>query len=188
MVKKTIVFDFDGVIHSYSSGWQGIDVIPDAPNADVKEVIERLRAEGYEVIVASTRCRELPGMTAILDYLNKHDISVDGIASEKPPALVYVDDRAVCYRPEIDLHKKIVNFQPWRATQEGPIIDTVEFLAKELHEAGREAVEKGATVAAGKFGDPSRKFMEWDEISEDAREGRRIQARYLLERFEFSER
>lgn len=59
----------------------------------------------------------------------------------------------------------------------------VEDLAKELHEAGRAAVESGATVAAEKFGDRSRRFMEWDEISEQAKEGRRIQARYLLDKF-----
>lgn len=64
----------------------------------------------------------------------------------------------------------------------------VESLAKELHEAGREAVEKGNTVAADKFGEPSRKFLEWDEISESAREGRRIQARYLLKHFELFEK
>ena len=64
----------------------------------------------------------------------------------------------------------------------------VEKLAKELHEAGREAVEKGNTVAAGKFGDPSRKFLEWGEISESAREGRRTQARYLLGRFVITEK
>lgn len=64
----------------------------------------------------------------------------------------------------------------------------IEDLARILHEAGREAVEKGNTVAAGKFGDPSRKFLEWGEISESAREGRRIQARYLLERFVISEK
>jgi hypothetical protein len=60
---------------------------------------------------------------------------------------------------------------------------TIEDLAKELHEAGREAVEKGATVAADKFGEKTRTFMGWDEITENAREGRRIQAKYLLERY-----
>jgi hypothetical protein len=62
----------------------------------------------------------------------------------------------------------------------------IEMLAKELHEAGRAAVEAGNTVAADKFGEQTRKFMEWDEISESAREGRRIQARYLLERMDIS--
>ncbi len=59
----------------------------------------------------------------------------------------------------------------------------IEDLAKELHEAGREAVEKGATVASDKFGEKTRTFMGWDEITENAREGRRIQAKYLLERY-----
>lgn len=62
----------------------------------------------------------------------------------------------------------------------------VETLAKELHEAGRAAVESGQTVAAEKFGDPSRRFLEWDEITEPAREGRRIQARYLLGKFDIA--
>lgn len=59
----------------------------------------------------------------------------------------------------------------------------IDGFAKILHEAGREAVEKGATVAAENFGEPTRKFLSWDEISEQAREGRRIQARYILDRF-----
>ena len=59
----------------------------------------------------------------------------------------------------------------------------VELLARELHEAGRAAVEAGNTVAAEKFGEQTRKFIEWDEMTEVAKEGRRIQARYLLEKF-----
>ena len=59
----------------------------------------------------------------------------------------------------------------------------VESLAKDLHEAGRAAVEAGQTVAASKFGDQTRKFLEWDEISDQAREGRRIQAIYLLRKY-----
>lgn len=58
----------------------------------------------------------------------------------------------------------------------------VEVLAILLHEAGGEAVEKGATVAAENLGAAARKFLEWSEISETAKEGRRIQARFLIAR------
>ena len=56
-----------------------------------------------------------------------------------------------------------------------------ESLARMLHEAGRKAVEAGNTVAAEQFGEQTRTFIEWDDLSEPAREGRRIQADYLLE-------
>ena len=59
----------------------------------------------------------------------------------------------------------------------------IETLAKELHEAGRAAVIAGATVAAEKFGETTRKFLEWDEITDLAREGRRIQAKYLSDKY-----
>ena len=58
----------------------------------------------------------------------------------------------------------------------------IEELAKELHEAGREAVEKGATVESEHFS-YTQNFLTWEDISENAREGRRIQARYLLSRY-----
>lgn len=45
-MKKTVVFDFDGVIHSYISGWKGIDNIPDEPVKGIKEKIERIREAG----------------------------------------------------------------------------------------------------------------------------------------------
>lgn len=65
----------------------------------------------------------------------------------------------------------------------------IEELAKELHEAGREAVEKGATVAADIMGSQNIvKFREWDQISETAREGRIIQARYLLAKYTITPR
>jgi hypothetical protein len=113
-VKKTVVFDFDGVIHSYVSGWKGVDVIPDPPNEDVILVINSLRAKGYEVLVVSTRCSDPSGREAIIEYLNKYGVTVDGLCSEKPPALVYVDDRAVCYRPGMYLLEVIEHFEPWQ--------------------------------------------------------------------------
>ena len=64
----------------------------------------------------------------------------------------------------------------------------IEQLAKELHEAGREAVEKRKTVVSSLGLKTPNKFLEWDEITEDAKEGRRIQARYLLARFNITDK
>ncbi len=60
----------------------------------------------------------------------------------------------------------------------------IEELAQELHEAGRTAVERGNTVAAEKFGDATRQFIEWDDLGESAKNGRREQASYLLDKYD----
>lgn len=113
-MKQTVVFDFDGVIHSYTSGWFGPSIIPDPPVPGIKEAIDSIRSAGYEVVVVSTRCAFIDGLHAIEDYLDKYNIAVDDIQKEKPPAIVYVDDRAICFsgHPET-LLSQIQTFQPW---------------------------------------------------------------------------
>lgn len=113
-MSKTVVFDFDGVIHSYISGWQGIDVIPDEPVDGIRDVIENIRKAGYEVVVVSTRCNEENGKYAVCEWLAKYDIHVDDVMKEKPPAIVYIDDRAICFDGDTKtLLDKINNFTPW---------------------------------------------------------------------------
>ena len=113
-MKKRVVFDFDGVIHSYVSGWKGATIIPDSPVSGIKEAIENIRKAGYEVCVVSTRCREIGGIEAIENYLAEHLIFVDQITAEKPPAVVYIDDRAICFDGKAEtLLEKIQNFEPW---------------------------------------------------------------------------
>lgn len=113
-MKQTVVFDFDGVIHSYSSGWKGTTVIPDPPVPGIKEAIEEIRSTGYEVVVVSTRCASLDGLYAVEDYLRRHGIEVDSVQAEKPPAIVYIDDRAICFDGNpATLLGKIKNFKPW---------------------------------------------------------------------------
>lgn len=111
---KTVVFDFDGVIHSYKSGWQGADVIPDPVVPGIKESIDEIRNAGYKVVVVSTRCATESGMAAIFAYLEKNSIKVDDVSAEKPPAVVYIDDRAICFDGNAKtLLGKIEGFQPW---------------------------------------------------------------------------
>lgn len=113
-MKKTIVFDFDGVIHSYRSGWKGANNIPDAPVDGIKNVINTLRKDGYEVVVVSARCSEPAGITAIEHWLHVYDIQVDRVCKEKPPAIVYVDDRAICFNGNTSgLVDEIKNFKNW---------------------------------------------------------------------------
>lgn len=113
-MKKTVVFDFDGVINSYASGWEGEDVISDPPVEGIAEEIDGIREAGYEVAVVSTRCASPKGMEAVNKYLADNEIAVDKVCKEKPPAIVYIDDRAICFDGRSDeLLEKIKNFKPW---------------------------------------------------------------------------
>lgn len=113
---KTVVFDFDGVIHSYTSGWQGEDAIPDPPVPGIRKALKEIHDAGYEVVVVSTRCATIKGHGAIEAWLYDNGLReyIDKVCKEKPPAVAYIDDRAICFdgHPET-LLKKIQNFQPW---------------------------------------------------------------------------
>lgn len=114
MSKRTVVFDFDGVIHKYSKGWQDGSIY-DGPNPGILFTIDKLRASGYEVVVVSSRCATPEGITAIDKWLKSYGIIVDRICKEKPPAAVYVDDRAIKYDPDCkNLFDQIDTFQPYQ--------------------------------------------------------------------------
>jgi beta-phosphoglucomutase-like phosphatase (HAD superfamily) len=111
---KTIVFDFDGVIHDYKGPWEAPDIIEGEPVEGIKEAIADIRKAGYFVSVVSVRCSHLGGATGIASWLIQHDIHVDHISSAKPHALCYIDDRAICFDGHADsLLDKINNFTPW---------------------------------------------------------------------------
>ena len=98
---KTVCLDFDGVIHSYTSGWKGLTVIPDPPIHRVDQAIARLR-KNYRVVVHSSRCCSEEGIQAIVEWLDKNSIEVDEVCEHKPPASIYVDDRAIAFTGDWD--------------------------------------------------------------------------------------
>lgn len=111
---ETVVFDFDGVIHSYTSPWQGVDVISDPPVEGIAQGMKILKQMGYRIIIVSARCREAAGVQAVTKYLDKHKIPYDSVDTGKPPAVAYVDDRAVRFTGEVgQMIKDIQCMQVW---------------------------------------------------------------------------
>jgi len=98
---KTIVFDFDGVIASYS-GWKGFDVLGE-PNYEVIKTMQHLKSEGYRIIIFTTR----PATPTLTDWLKRYTVPYDDInrnshnppmTSIKPIYHCYIDDRALNYK------------------------------------------------------------------------------------------
>ena len=94
-MKKTICIDFDGVIHSYISGWQGATVIQDPIMFGAKEAIDEL-AKSFEIVIYTTRANTIEGKRAVKKWLVNRNVYYDKIEG-KPIAVAYIDDRAVRY-------------------------------------------------------------------------------------------
>ncbi len=115
-MKKRIVFDFDGVIHSYISGWQGIDNMPDPPVNGIDQLLDKLARMGWLIYIVSSRCETDEGYIAVREYLNKYNIPFSYITNVKPPASVYVDDRGLTFKGDTsdNFLNEILNFKTWQ--------------------------------------------------------------------------
>lgn len=71
MRKLTISVDFDGVLHSYSSGWKGARVIPDAPVPGALEWLISMLPH-FEVAISSARSGQWGGRRAMKRWLRCH--------------------------------------------------------------------------------------------------------------------
>ena len=117
----TVCIDFDGVIHSYTSGWKGASVIPDPP---VKGAIEALHLylHYFDVAIYSSRSGQEGGIEAMASFIEENDTHehdyrlVDKLRfpETKPPAMVYIDDRGFRFEgvfPSADEIKSLAT--PW---------------------------------------------------------------------------
>lgn len=112
-MKKILLFDFDGVIHSYISKWQGHNIIPDEPVEGIKETIDKLKEE-YQIYIYSSRCEYDSGIQAIEEWCDKYNIYYDEVCNRKPPAYLTIDDRAICFNGNCGkLLDDIKDFQVW---------------------------------------------------------------------------
>jgi len=113
MRKQTVMIDFDGVIHSYTTPWEAPEIIPDPPTLGAQEAVAKLR-ERFQVVVYSTRALQ-GGLYAMDAWLDKHGIEVDDITGTKRPGVVYVDDRGFRFNGDWDEVLKFADgdMLPW---------------------------------------------------------------------------
>jgi hypothetical protein len=115
MNERILCLDFDGVLHSFKSGWLGPDVITDPPVEGAREFLEEV-VKHFDVHIFSSRSHQVGGISAMIEWCLKHFGDVThkiNFASNKPPATISLDDRAITFRgawPSIDSLKR---FEPW---------------------------------------------------------------------------
>ena len=111
--RKILCFDFDGVIHSYMSGWNGYTNADDKPVEGIKEALNILKEE-YEIVIYSSRCKYKEGIACIKNYMKKYNLFYDSISDKKRIAWLTIVDRAICFDGNTDnLMKNIKNFKSW---------------------------------------------------------------------------
>jgi hypothetical protein len=117
IVKPNILFDFNGVVHSYTSGWKGEGVVADPPVEGIREVLAECQKE-FTVVIFSSQAGSSIGYKAIYAWLMKWQIPYDRITDIKIPHTVIVDDRAICFDGNTaGLYTKIKEFTPWKKTK-----------------------------------------------------------------------
>ena len=123
MGKPILLVDFDGVIHSYTSGWKGADVIPDPPVPGAFEFLYSAM-DLFHVNIYSSRTRQPGGILAMQNWFIEHEHpDADIVPSDwwkdlffpeqKPAAFLTIDDRCMCFTGSWPDPKALLAFKPW---------------------------------------------------------------------------
>ena len=119
MSRKILCVDFDGVIHSYTSGWKGVDNIPDQPVRGALQWIRSvLENEEYAIYIYSSRSKDPEGIEAMKAWLLHNGLEAPYLnliefPDKKPPAYLTIDDRAITFRGTFPSKLELDNFRPW---------------------------------------------------------------------------
>lgn len=131
--KPILCLDFDGVIHSYTSGWQGPRTIPDPPVDGAIDQIARYLNAGFDVVVHSSRACYFCGIWAMRRWLRHwaadmwydvpgyHGVESVRFSRQKPPAHVTIDDRAITFTGTWPTPNELRSFAPWNRRDTGKL-------------------------------------------------------------------
>jgi hypothetical protein len=120
--KPILCMDFDGVIHSYESGWQGAAVVADGPVPGAIKFLADAQ-EKFAVAIYSSRSAQMGGREAMMIWLAWHaERDPEGQRLRlhdldwplsKPAAFVSLDDRAVTFTGTFPSVEELAAFKPW---------------------------------------------------------------------------
>jgi hypothetical protein len=131
--RPILCLDFDGVLHSYRSGWRGEANIPDPPVPGFANFIEQAVRE-FQLAVHSSRSRSSEGREAMRLWLERHlmahyrqflpsaseaarragaVVELIDFPSAKPAAFISLDDRAVTFTGTWPAIAELRAFRPW---------------------------------------------------------------------------
>jgi hypothetical protein len=114
-----ISLDFDGVVHSYQSGWAGdACVIPDPPVPGAFTFITEAIERGMDVNIFSTRSHVVGARSAMYQWLVDHGMEskIAGLVrfpEKKPNAILLIDDRGFHFQGTFPSFEYIDGFKPW---------------------------------------------------------------------------
>jgi len=119
MEAKIILVDFDGVLHSYQSGWQGAEIVADPPVPGAIEWLEAMVDFGFDVRIYSSRSHQAGGIQAMQAWLISHGLPSAKLHSISFPsvkpagAFLTIDDRAIQFNGIFPSVSEIDTYVPW---------------------------------------------------------------------------
>lgn len=98
-----IGLDFDGVLNSYVSGYQGPE-ITDLPVPGALEFVNWLVDNGATCVIITARVREENDdhCKGVESWLKKHGFPEMKVTGKKMPCLLYLDDRGLRFTGDFD--------------------------------------------------------------------------------------
>ena len=117
--KKILCIDFDGVIHSYTSGWKGYDIVADPPVPGAIDWLCKLvESIEFEPVIYSSRSKRSQGIVSMSNWLLRygmpeHILEKITFPTRKPAAFLTIDDRAICFNGVFPTSYEMNNFKSW---------------------------------------------------------------------------
>jgi hypothetical protein len=125
--KSILCLDFNGVLHSYASGWKGANVFPDPPVIGAMEFLTKATKQ-FTVHIYSAQSHRTGGIPAMQDWVSAALVLYIGFSARsahefvhnelkwpvhKPPAMVTLDDRALQFTGVWPQVSTLLKFKPW---------------------------------------------------------------------------